>query len=107
MESFCRGVATCHLCVLNRVPGWQLSSCTCRWAAKRPGGAGSLVAGFVLCPLRGRLCPVWCAVTHLESSEARATLCILENRTELSSEKKDSQNLPSLLGDSPSWTTDS
>lgn len=45
--------------------------------------------------------------THMESSEVRSTLCISENQKELSSEKKNTQNMPSSLGSSKSYTPDS
>lgn len=45
--------------------------------------------------------------THMESSEVRSTLCISENQKELSSEKKNTQNMPSSpLGSSKSYTPD-
>lgn len=45
--------------------------------------------------------------TLVESSEVRSTLCIPENQKDLSSEKKNTQNMPSSpLGNSQSYTTD-
>lgn len=91
--------------------GWQLLSLV--YSTVKPRGLVDfgLLSGFVIYHLYGLLCNVYCMwlvlFTHMGSSEINSTLCILENRKELSSEKKNTQNLPSTVGLTLSCATNS